>query len=61
MLIDWTRLGPDRSLTCPGLGYNFPVISLLMRKIDLDGAEYTDRSSIILDQSEYSRVSSDKR
>jgi hypothetical protein len=38
------RTDPSR---CPGLGYTFPVISLLMGKMYLDGAEYTDRSGII--------------
>jgi hypothetical protein len=35
------------SSRCPGLGYTFPVISLLMGKIYLDGAKYRDRSGII--------------
>jgi hypothetical protein len=42
-MITTTTTDPSR---CPGLGYNFPVISLLMGKIYLDGAEYTDRSGI---------------
>jgi len=32
------RTDPSR---CPGIGHTFPVINLLMRKIYLDGAEYT--------------------
>ena len=55
---DWDRTDPRCWQTglrfvrtdpsqCPGLGYTFSVISLLMRKIYLDEAEYTDRSGII--------------
>ena len=56
--LDWDRTDPRCLQTglglvrtdpsrCPGLGYTFPVISLLMGKIYLDGAKYTDRSGII--------------
>ena len=56
--LDWDRADPRCCQTglgsvrtdpsrCPGLGYIFPVLSLLMGKIYLDGAEYTDRSGII--------------
>jgi len=47
MLTDWTGLGPDQSLTVSRVRDTFPVINLLMRKIYLDGAEYTARSDII--------------
>jgi len=47
MLTDWTGLGPDRSLTVSRVRVYFPGYCLLMGKIYLDGAEYTDRSGII--------------
>ena len=57
--LDWDRTNPRCWQTglglvrtdpsrCPGLGHTFLVTSLLMGKIYLDGAEYTDRSGIIL-------------
>jgi hypothetical protein len=53
------RTDPSR---CPGLGYTFPHIHLLMGKIYLNGAKYTDRGGLInFDQSGYSGVSSDKK
>jgi hypothetical protein len=56
--LDWDRTDPRCWQTglglvgtdpsrCPGLGYTFPIISLLIGRIYLDGAEYTDRSGII--------------
>jgi len=56
--LDWDRTDPrcrqtglglvrTDSSRCPGLGYTFPFISLLKRKIYLDGAKYTHRSGIV--------------